>query len=120
MENAPMKPASKADTKKVEALLVNWVATSLRPFKVVEDQGFVALCKFLNGQAKLPGRAKHKEQFIKVSEMVMDRVTRLLREEMDHFTTTTESFMALTIHCLTADFERICFGSTPPLGFTYG
>ena len=35
-----LKPSLKADQKMGEALLVRWTSKSLRPFTIVEDEGF--------------------------------------------------------------------------------
>jgi hypothetical protein len=40
-------PAQKGDQMKGEALLVNWVAKSLRPFTIIEDSGFQDMVDFL-------------------------------------------------------------------------
>jgi len=42
-----MQPATKADQNLREALLVNWVGTSCRPFKIIEDAGFVRYTELL-------------------------------------------------------------------------
>ena len=50
---------SKADQEMGEALLVKWVAESLRPFNIVEDNGFRDLAAFLcrvNGKFSVPTR----------------------------------------------------------------
>jgi hypothetical protein len=39
--------AFKEDQLHGEALLVKWISQHLRPFKIMEDVGFVDLCKFL-------------------------------------------------------------------------
>ena len=115
MQNAPMKPASKGDSKKAEAILVNWIATLLQPFLLVRDSGFVALWRFLNAlrtQVDPPSRNKVKGQVVKASEYVMMRVTKKMESEMDYFAMTTDiwssrtmkSYMAITIHYLTAEF----------------
>ena len=54
---------SKANQARGEALLVKWVAESLRPFQIVEDNGFRDLVKFLcqlNGQFLVPTRNTEK------------------------------------------------------------
>lgn len=115
MQNIEMKPATKGDIKKAEALLVHWSATSLRPFTQVEDPGFVALWTFLNSlrtRVQPPSRNKHKEQLIKISNLVMKKVREKIQRETDYFAMTTdiwssrtmESYMAITIHYLTTEF----------------
>lgn len=115
MANAKMEAASKGDCKRAEALLLQWISTSLRPFLLVEDAGFVELWHFLNQLKKKvdpPKRAKLQGQILKVSEAVMDNVTVQMESDAEYFSMTTdiwssrtmESYMALTIHYLTADF----------------
>ena len=42
-----LAPAMKSDQAKVEVLLVKWIAESLRPFLIVEDNGFLNFVDFL-------------------------------------------------------------------------
>ena len=111
-----MKMASKDDQLHAEALIVKWVSKSLRPFKIVEDKGFVDICNFLSrlrGQFKVPSRTKTRDQMMGLSEYVMKLVKKNLVNEMNYYSLTTDiwssrvmqSFMALTLHYLTENFE---------------
>jgi len=42
-----LQPALRSDQIRGEALLVNWIATSLRPISIVEDPGFRDFVDFL-------------------------------------------------------------------------
>ena len=44
---ADLQPVSPADQKVGEARLVKWIAESLRPFSIVEDEGFKEFTEFL-------------------------------------------------------------------------
>ena len=58
-EHQNTRPVSKANQDLGEALLVKWVAESLRPFHIVEDNGFRDLAAFLcrvNGKFSVPTR----------------------------------------------------------------
>jgi len=46
-EQQNTRPVSKASQKLGELLLVKWVAESLRPFHIVDDNGFCDLAAFL-------------------------------------------------------------------------
>ena len=57
MKEENMKIVSKDDQLHGEALLVQWVSQSLRPFKMVEDNGFLSCSRFLcrlRGQFNVP------------------------------------------------------------------
>jgi len=42
-----LAPATKSDQTKGEALLVKWTVESIRPFLIVEDNGFLNFVDFL-------------------------------------------------------------------------
>ena len=48
IQNKELKPSSKADKKMGKVLLVNWMATSLQPFTIIEDEGFLKFVNCLN------------------------------------------------------------------------
>ena len=111
-----LKPSTTADQKMGEALLVQWTATSLRPFTIIEDKGFLQFVHWLNVLRTnfiVPSRNKHQDQLMKVADMVMKQLKTKIEKEMDYFTMTTdiwssrvmESYMAETLHYLTQDFE---------------
>jgi hypothetical protein len=61
----------------------------------------------------VPSRNKHRDQLMKVADMVMKQEKTKIEKGMDYFTMTTdiwssrvmESCMAETLHYLTQDFE---------------
>ena len=113
-----LKPALKADQKTGEALLVRWISKSLRPFTIVEDEGFLEFAHWLNNlktMFKVPSRNKHRAQLMMVADLVMKKVQMKIANEMNYYAITTdiwssrvmESFMSVTLHYLTEDFEMI-------------
>lgn len=116
MPKSDMSKASPADQKRGEGLLLYWITTSLRPFKIVEDAGFIMLCEFLNGlntKFEITERTRLSKQMTKLNKAVSINVKYKMKAEMDWFCVTTdiwtsrtmESFMAVTIHYLDADFR---------------
>ena len=117
---ASLRPASNADQLKGEAILVKWVAESLRPFTIVEDSGFRELVQFLcnlNKEFSVPGRQKLRSQLVLFAEMLREKIVEKIDKDVKFFSATTdiwssrtmESFMALTLHSLTEDFHPINF-----------
>ena len=113
-----LKPSLKADQKMGEALLVKWTSKSLRPFTIVEDEGFLKFAHWLNNlktMFKVPSRNKHRAQLMKVADLVMKKVQMKIANEMNYYAITSdiwssrvmESFMSVTLHYLTEDFEMI-------------
>ena len=54
-----MKPVGKTDEKILDLIVVKWIAESLRPFSVVEDEGLICLVSRLcnlNREYKLKSR----------------------------------------------------------------
>jgi hypothetical protein len=119
--------ASKEDQLHGEALLVKWISQHLRPFKIVEDAGFVDLCKFLcqlRGQFQVPSRNKTRNQMMRLAQFVMERVKQSLTTQMDYYSLTTDiwssrvmqSYFALTLHYVTENFElKSCVLEVKPL-----
>ena len=117
---ANLRPASNADQLKGEAILVKWVAESLRPFTIVEDSGFREFVQFLcnlNKEFSVPGRQKLRSQLVLFAEMLREKIVEKIDKDVKFFSATTdiwssrtmESFMALTLHSLTEDFHPINF-----------
>ena len=111
-----MREASRDDRLHGDALLVKWTSECLRPFKIVEDPGFVEFCQFLcqlRSRYSLPSRNKHRNQMMKLAECVMQKVKHTIKKEMDYYSMTTDiwssrvmqSFMAVTLHYLTEEFD---------------
>ena len=78
-----MQSSTKADQKYGEALLVNWVGKSLRPFVIIEDEGFVQYTEWLNHlrtKFKLPSRQKLREQLVQVSHLVEKKIVEEIKK----------------------------------------
>jgi hypothetical protein len=99
-----------------ECLLVQWVSRSLRPFSIVEDESFKEYSSFLcqaRGMFVVPSRIKVRRQMMELGNYVMQLIRKDMKHSMLYFGLTTDiwssrmmqSFMALTIHYLTNDFE---------------
>ena len=113
-----LQPAQKADQVKGEALLVHWISKSLRPFTIVEDAGFRDMVDFLcnlNRKFSVPGRNKLRGQLVLYGELVREKMKQKIEDEVTYFSGTTdiwssrtmESFMAITLHAVSKDFEMI-------------
>jgi len=111
-----LRLASRDDRLLGDALLVKWKSESLRPFRIVEDSGFQKFCVFFNqlrSRYELPSRTKHRKQMMKLAECVMNGVTETINMEMTYYSLAfdiwscrvMQSFMAVTLHYLTEDFE---------------
>ena len=97
---------------------MNWIATSLRLFSIVEDSGFRDFVDFLsnlNKQFSIPGRRKVRDQIESYGELVRMKMQNMIDNDINYFSATTdiwssrtmESFMAMTLHALSKDFEMI-------------
>lgn len=93
-----------------------WTATSLRPFKAVEDlflQCMIDLATSVDGKLKLPSRNLNRGNVMKLAEWMQNEIKSQIHREMDYFSTTTDmwssrrmtALMALTLHYLTEEFE---------------
>ena len=102
--------------KQLEFLSVMWTATSLRPFKVVEDlflQCMIDLAISVDGKLKLPSRNLNRGNIMKLAEWIKNEIKSQIHREMDYFSTTTDmwlsrrmtALMALTLYYLTEEFE---------------
>jgi hypothetical protein len=99
-----LAPAMKSDQTKSEVLLVKWIAISLRPFLIVEDNGFLNFVDFL---------CSLHQQFS--GELVESKMKDKIKNNIKYFSAMTdiwpsrtmESFMAITLHTLTDDFSMI-------------
>ena len=107
-----MKMATNVNQKQMELLSAMWTATSLRPFKAVEDnflQQMIDFASSTDGKLKLPSRNLNRENIIKLAEWIQMEMKNQIHREMDFFSTTTDmwssrkmtSLMALTLHYLT-------------------
>lgn len=109
-----LQPALRSNQIKGEALLVNWIATSLRPFSIVEDSGFRHFVDFLsnlNKQFSIPGRKKVREQLESYGELVRMKMQNKIDNDINYFSATTDIWssrtMAITLHALSKDFQMI-------------
>ena len=108
--------ASKSNQLIAETLLSLWVSKSLRPFSIVEDEGFVDLVEYvisLQRRIDLLSRKTIRKNVMNLAEEVSNRMNKVIKEKVCHYVLTTsrimDSFMAVTIHALTEDFDMIDF-----------
>jgi len=67
----------------------------------------------LRSRYELPSRTKHRNQMMKLAECVMNGVKEMINMEMTYYSLTfdiwssrvMQSFMAVTLHYLTEEFE---------------
>ena len=92
----------------------------MRPFKIVEDPGFIEFCLFLNQlrtRYELLSRNKHRDQMMKVAECVMQKLKEAINKEVDYYRITTDIWsshvmqilIAVTLHFLTEEFATKTF-----------
>jgi len=116
-EEINTRPVSKANQELGEALLVKWVAESLRPFHIVENIGFRDLAAFLcrvNGKFSVPTRNSLCTGTKRMALLVEKRMRIAMGSEMNYFAATTnmwsgrkrEAFISLTVHYLTEEFTQ--------------
>ncbi|OWZ07324.1 Zinc finger BED domain-containing hypothetical protein [Phytophthora megakarya] len=90
----------------------------MRPFTLVEDPGLAAyvqyICDILGGiKIKIPSRTKGRGDIIQVAKELRSSLKEIIKKECQHYSVTTDiwtsrhpdSYMALTIHYLTAEFQ---------------
>jgi hypothetical protein len=103
---------------KGEVLLAKWIANSLRPFLIVEDNGFHDFVDFLcslHRQFSVPSRTKMRNQLVAFGELVESNMKDKIKNNVKYFSAMTdiwfsrtmESFMAITLHALIDDFPMI-------------
>ena len=83
-----MKMATNVNQKQMELLSAMWTATSLRPFKAVEDnflQQMIDFASSTNGKLKLPSRNLNRENIIKLAEWIEMEMKNQIHREMDFF-----------------------------------
>ncbi|GMF37317.1 unnamed protein product [Phytophthora fragariaefolia] len=99
-------------------LLAVWVATSLRPFTIVEDEGFIAYAKYISEvvsgvKIEIPSRIKLREDIVRVAIRLRATLLDILKRECRYYSVTTDiwtsrntdGYMALTLHYVTIDFR---------------
>ena len=115
-----LQSVSPADQKVGEARLVKWIAESLRPFSIVEDEGFKEFAEFLcnvNGRFVIPSRFKLTKDLSKMSSLITKKMKEMMKRDMKYFSASTDiwssrrmdSFMALTLHYVTDKFRMVNF-----------
>lgn len=100
-------------------LLVIWVATSMRPLSIVDDQAFRTYVRYiardLGGiDLKLPGRTQVTLDVRSLAEEMRAMLKRELAEGCQHYCCTTDiwtdraqrSFICLTLHYIDNNFMR--------------
>jgi len=99
-------------------LLANWIATSLRPSSIIEDPRFRDFVNFLcnlNKKFSIPGRKKVRNQLDSYGELVHGKMQEKINNDINYFSATIDiwssrtmqSFMAITLHALSKDFQMI-------------
>jgi len=79
---------------------VNWIATFLRPFSIVEDTGFRDFVDFLsnlNNQFCIPGRRKVRNQIESYGELVRMKMQNKIDVALNYFGA-FDGHMVLTDH----------------------
>jgi len=72
-----MLPASKSNQAIDDAMLTLWVCKSLRPFAIVEDEGFINYTNYvvaLQWRIKVPSRKSIRNNVMSLSKEVSDRM----------------------------------------------
>lgn len=93
------KYASKADQNLFEILVTKWIAKSLRPFSIVQDEGFKNVCEYLcmlNKNVVLPSRNTIRDRTAKLSDVVNEKMKILFSNEIEHFAATTDIWSGRT------------------------
>lgn len=113
-----MLPASEPNQAIADALLTLWVAKSLRPFTIVEDEGLVDFINYaiaLQRKIDLPSRKLIRKNLMKLAVECFNRMNKEIKDRVDYFALTTDiwssrtmqSFMALTLYAVTEEFDMI-------------
>ena len=79
---------------------MNWIATSLRPFSIVEDSGFRDFVDFLsnlNKQFSIPGRRKVRDQIESYGELVRMKMQNKIDKDINYFSATTDIWSSRTM-----------------------
>ena len=98
--------------------MVRWIAESLRPFSIVEDEGFKEFSEFLcnvNGRFVIPSRYKLRKYLSKISSLTTRKMREMMKKDMRYFSASTDiwssrrmdSFMALTLQYATDEFKMV-------------
>ena len=80
--------ATKVNQKQMELLSAMWTATSLRPFKAVEDsflQQMIDLASLTDGTLKLPSRNLNRGNIMKLADWIGMEMKDQIKREMDFF-----------------------------------
>ena len=110
------KAASAANQNEFSKLIVEWIASSVRPFMISEDAGLQKVCDFavlVDGRLNLPSRNKVKKDIDELAVKLASRMKDELQKYCLHYALTSnlwssqtmQAFMAMTIHFLTEDFS---------------
>jgi len=101
LKNSRFKPYSKAESKPITKLLVDFVAVDQQPFSIVESQQFKILVKKLNPRYDVPCRQTLKENFIlefnERRKHLMDEILQI------------KSKISLTTDIWTSDISKECY-----------
>ena len=68
--------------------MVKGIAESLRPFSIVEDEGFKDFAEFLcnvNGRFVIPSRFKLRKDLSKISSLTTSKMREMMKKDMKYF-----------------------------------
>ncbi|XP_076135696.1 E3 SUMO-protein ligase ZBED1-like [Alosa pseudoharengus] len=109
----PQFSSNSARARRISTFVARFIALDLRPYSVVENDGFCDLVNELEPRYKIPRRQHFSEKripklYIKTKD---DLKERLLRAERVAITTdawtscATDSYVTITVHYVTSDWE---------------
>lgn len=115
-----LEKCSKEEQVLGETIVVRWFAESLRPFSMAEDPGFrryTDYCCQLESRLDDISRRKLVRRMEIYDSIMRLKMREIIQELIDYFAMTSDvwsskkmdSFMALTLHALTPEFEQIIF-----------
>lgn len=101
-----------------EFILATWIGESLRPFSLVEDEGFRRFVKWLvevQAYFREVSRRSIGRRMKQVCKLTDKKIRQMIHNELEQFCCTSDiwtnrsmdSYIALTLHGLTVDFEKI-------------
>lgn len=100
--------------RKIDSLILKMMYVDLQPFSIVEDKGFRELVHELNPAYQIPSRKIFSKTLLPAK---FEELSTVIREELRSglsfcatsdcwSSTTAKSFIAVTVHFLTEDFQQ--------------
>ncbi|RLN88048.1 hypothetical protein BBJ28_00021855 [Nothophytophthora sp. Chile5] len=99
-------------------LLAKWIACSLRPISIVEDEGFRAYVNYVAGdlaglELKVPSRTEVRGTIMTLAQELRSKLKERLVQDCCYYTLTTDiwtdraqrSYIALTVHYVSEQFD---------------